>query len=150
MSLKFTDRFCGVSNSFVKRTAGGTPSGTGSLQVKSTGVSGLSSSSSIPQATAAPQSIQKSVQNAGSNSRLQSPAIAKPVKIEGDVKPDIARVAEKEKVPRPLPNNKKGQNDKSASVSGGSLASMWGRASTKPKPDVSLVQADKAKQSSSG
>lgn len=150
VSILNLDRFCGVSNSFVKRTAGGTPSGTGNLQVKSTGVSGLSSSSSIPRATAAPQPIQKNVQNAGSNAVVQSPSIAKPVKSEGHVKPDLAKVAEKQKVPRSLPNNKKGQNDKNSSGTGGSLASMWGRASSKPKPDACLVVADKAKQGSSG
>ncbi|XP_047962225.1 uncharacterized protein LOC125207065 [Salvia hispanica] len=142
------NRFCGVSNSFVKRTVGGTPLGTGSIQMKSTRVSGLSSSS-IPQATADPRSIQKNSQNAGLNPGAQPPNTAKPVKTEGNVKPDLAQVAEKEKVPRPLPNNKKGQNNKNSSGSGGSLASMWGRASAKPKPDACLVQAEKAKQGSS-
>ncbi|XP_042024672.1 DNA polymerase delta subunit 3-like [Salvia splendens] len=142
------NRFCGVSNSFVKRTVGGTPLGTGSLQVKSTRVSGLSSSS-IPQATADPRSIQNNFQNAGSNPGDQAPNTAKPVKTEGNVKPDLAQIADKEKVPRQLPNNKKGQNNKNSSGSGGSLASMWGRASAKPKPDACLVQAEKARQGSS-
>ncbi|KAG6397861.1 hypothetical protein SASPL_139311 [Salvia splendens] len=142
------NRFCGVSNSFVKRTVGETPLGSGSIQVKSTRVSGLSSCS-IPQATADPRSIQKNYQNAGSNPGAQSPNTAKPVKTEGNVKPDLAQVAEKEKVPRPLPNNKNGQNNKNSSGSGGSLASMWGRASAKPKPDACLVQAEKARQGSS-
>ncbi|KAG6395582.1 hypothetical protein SASPL_141705 [Salvia splendens] len=148
MQRKHTDRFCGVSNSFVKRTVGGTPLGTGSLQVKSTRVSGLSSSS-IPQATADPRSIQNNFQNAGSNPGDQAPNTAKPVKTEGNVKPDLAQIADKEKVPRQLPNNKKGQNNKNSSGSGGSLASMWGRASAKPKPDACLVQAEKARQGSS-
>ncbi|KAL1537687.1 hypothetical protein AAHA92_30174 [Salvia divinorum] len=113
------NRFCGVSNSSVKRTVGGTPS--------------------IPQAIAAPQSIQKKFQNAGSNA----------VKTEGNVKANLAQVPERDKVPRSLPNNKKGQNDKNSSGSGGSLASMWGRASAVPKPDACLVQADKARQGSS-
>ncbi|KAL1537953.1 DNA polymerase delta subunit 3-like [Salvia divinorum] len=141
------NRFCGVSNSFVKRTVGGTPLGSGSLQVKSTRVSGLSSSS-IPQATADPRSIQKNFQNAGSNPGAQPLNTEKPVKTEGNVKPDPAQVAEKEKVPRPLLNNKKGQNNKNSSGSGGSLASMWGRASAKPKPDACLAQAEKARQGS--
>lgn len=64
----------------------------------------------------------------------------------GDVKDDksdsIGRVhgpvskpsADKEKIPS-LPSNKiKGQNDKSSTGNGGSLANLWGRASTKPKP----------------
>ncbi|XP_047955739.1 uncharacterized protein LOC125201604 [Salvia hispanica] len=113
------NRFCGVSNSSVTRTVGGTPS--------------------IPQAIAAPQSIQKKFMNAGSNA----------VKTEGYVKPDLAQVSERDKVPRSLPNNKKGQNDQKSSGSGSSLASMWGRASAAPKPDACLVQADKARQGSS-
>lgn len=122
--------------------------GTGSIQVKSTRVSGLLSSS-IPQATADPRSLQKNSQNAGLNPGAQPPNTAKPVKTEGK-NPDLAQVAEKEKVSRPLPNNKKGQNNKNSSGSGGSLASMWGRASAKPKPDACLVQAEKARQGSSG
>ncbi|KAH6785309.1 hypothetical protein C2S51_037764 [Perilla frutescens var. frutescens] len=146
------NRFCGVVNSFVKRTGGATPLGNGSLQLKSTGVSGLSSSYSTPQTAAAPKSIQKNVQNAGSNAGVQSLSIAKPVKTEGHVKPDLAegaQVAEKEKVPRSLPNNKKTQSGKTSSGTGGALASMWGRAPTKPKPDASLVQADNSRQNSS-
>lgn len=142
ISLNFTDRFCGVSNSFVKRTTGETPLDTGTLQVKSTGVSGLSSSYSVLQTKAIPQSLQKKVQQSSSNAGVHSPDIAKPVKTEGNVKlnlEQVAQQADKEKIPRLLPNNKKGQSDKNSSGTGGALASMWGRASAKPKPDASLA-----------
>ncbi|KAL8507651.1 hypothetical protein ACS0TY_018259 [Phlomoides rotata] len=144
------NRFCGVSNPFVKRTAGETPLGSGTLQVKSTGLSGLSSSFSINQLTTVPQSLKKKVQKSSSDAGVQPSDTAKPVKTEDPVKLDLeqrAQQSDKEKVPRSFPNNKKDLNGKNTSGTGGALANMWGRASTKPKPDA-LVQANNSKQNS--
>lgn len=152
-SLNLSDRFGGVSNPFVKRTTGETPLGSGTLQVKSSGLSGLSSSFPINQRTAVPQSLEKKVQKSSSNAGVQPPDIAKPVKTEDHVKLDLeqgAQQSDKEKVPRSLPNNKKDQNGKNTSGTGGALASMWGRASAKPKSDASLVQANNSKQNTAG
>ncbi|KAK6157070.1 hypothetical protein DH2020_011318 [Rehmannia glutinosa] len=106
------NRFCGVSNSLVKRAAGGTSLGTGTLQVKTTGVSG-------------------GLQSCKARSRTGGQL-----------------AADKEKVPQLLRNNKKGQNDKNSSGTGGALASMWGRASAKPKPEAALPQANNSRQNS--
>ncbi|KAI3457615.1 hypothetical protein Pfo_014278 [Paulownia fortunei] len=146
------NRFCGVSNSFVKRTAGKTPLGTGTLQVKTTAVSGLSTSYSAHQTRAIPQPMQKKVQQSSPNAGMQSPDITKTVKTESDVKLDREQgaqlAADKEKVPQLLPNNKKGQSDKNSSGTGGALASMWGRASVKSKPDAPLAQANNSRKNS--
>ncbi|KAK6134983.1 hypothetical protein DH2020_031267 [Rehmannia glutinosa] len=133
------NRFCGVSNSLVKRAAGGTSLGTGTLQVKTTGVSGGSTSYSAHQTTA----ISKP---------LEPPDITKTVKSESHVKLDREQggqlAADKEKVPQLLRNNKKGQTDKNSPGTGGALASMWGRASAKPKPEAALAQANNSRQNS--
>ncbi|KAL4562205.1 hypothetical protein LXL04_034403 [Taraxacum kok-saghyz] len=47
---------------------------------------------------------------------------------------EVKPVPHKEKLPQ-IPNKKKPQNDKTSSMNLGSLATMWGRASSKPKPD---------------
>ncbi|KAL3646226.1 hypothetical protein CASFOL_011406 [Castilleja foliolosa] len=124
------NRFCGVSNSFVKRTA---PLGTGT-------VLGASTSYSARQTTPIPKPQQP----------INS---ATTVKIESHVKRDREQggqlAADKEKGPQLPPNNKKGKTDKNSSgTGGGALANMWGRASTKPKPEAALPQANISKQNS--
>ncbi|CAH1449995.1 unnamed protein product [Lactuca virosa] len=110
------NRFCGVSNSFVKRNAEGTPIvSKASFQEKK-----------VEQSNPKPDKG-KDVQN-GSH-RAQA--------IEQEVKP----VPKKEQAPQ-LPNKKKAQNDKTSSGTSGSLASMWGRASAKPKPESAPVKTD--------
>lgn len=52
-------------------------------------------------------------------------------------------VKEKAAKPSPIisePSKVKGQNGKSSSGNSGSLANMWGRASTKPKPVVETAE----------
>ncbi|KAL7129424.1 hypothetical protein ABFS83_13G065200 [Erythranthe nasuta] len=117
------NRFCGVSSSFIKRIGGEAPLGTAN------------------QTMAIPQPPAKKVQQS-------SPNFTGTVKTESHVKvdrePGVKLAAGKEKVPLILPN-KKGQSDKSSSGNGSGLASMWGRASTKPKPETPLAQANNSK-----
>ncbi|KAI3509754.1 hypothetical protein L1887_25276 [Cichorium endivia] len=103
------NRFCGVSNSFVKRNTEGTPiNNTTSLQEKK-----------VEQSNPKPDKG-KDVQNGSHKAQV----------LKQEVKP----VPQKEQAPQ-LPNKKKPQNDKTSSGTSGSLASMWGRASAKPKPN---------------
>lgn len=122
--------------------------------MKTTGFSGLSKSCSSHQNVAIPLQPQKKVEHSSPNAGLQSFDTAKAVKTERAEKPDreqgLQLATDKEKVPKVLPKNKKGQSDKSSSVTGGALANMWGRASTKSKPDAPLAQADNSRQSSAG
>ncbi|XP_073029163.1 uncharacterized protein [Primulina eburnea] len=146
------NRFSGVSNSFVKRNAGKTPLASASMQSKAAKISGLSVSFSSHGTAEIPRPQQKKVQHSSPNVGMTSPSIVKNVKSESDVKLDPVQdpqfVASEEKVPLLLPKKKKDPNDKNSSGTGGSLASMWGRASAKSNPDVTSARADSSKQKS--
>lgn len=131
------NRFCGISNSFVKRTAEGAPVSNVASQPKTTGLLGPSKSISAHQTIAVQQPQERKVQQSSPKVSLQSPSVVTDVKDEsnGTRAHDQASKppADKGKAP-PLPaNKKKGQNDKSSGTEG-SLANMWGRASVKSKP----------------
>lgn len=133
------NRFCGISNTFVKRNVDGTPSTVANPLPKTVGGLGQAKSSSV-QNTIVPQSQQYKAQQSSERVGLQSPNVVKDVENEGTgtgVRGQSTNPpAEKEKYP-PLPAGKnKAQNGKSASDTGGSLANFWGRASAKAKPSV--------------
>ncbi|KAI3809615.1 hypothetical protein L1987_19211 [Smallanthus sonchifolius] len=113
------NRFCGISNSFVKRNADGVvPS------LKNVGIYGLS--------------------RTDSGNQISDTSLGKERKIEQlDPKPNQDKVVQngshKEQV---LQTKNKNQNNKNASGASGSLASMWGRASAKPKPDFTSAKVD--------
>lgn len=108
------NRFCGISNSFVWRNVDGPT--VGEEPTKSNLVNQPSKSiacDSIDKVDTKPQNVVKEVESESNG---------------------IGNTADKEKA-LPLPTGKKKvQADKSGSVTGGSLASLWGRASAKPKP----------------
>ncbi|KAL7087521.1 hypothetical protein ACP275_13G072100 [Erythranthe tilingii] len=121
------NRFCGVSSSFIKRIGGEAPLGT------------------AHQTTAIPQLPAKKVQQSSPNAGIDfTRAVKTESRVKVDRDPGVKLAAGKEKVPLILPN-KKGQSDKSSSGNGSALASMWGRASTKPKPETPLAQANNSK-----
>ncbi|GJW47877.1 DNA-directed DNA polymerase [Tanacetum coccineum] len=121
------NRFCGVSNSFVKRNTEGTPGTSTGPSLKNVGIPGPSKSN---------------ISNQTSNSSLHQ---EKKVDLS-DPKPDQGKIIQsgnhKEQVPQFPNNKKKAQNDKSSSGTASMLASMWGRASAKPKPEPASVKAD--------
>ncbi|KAM7495379.1 hypothetical protein LguiB_029988 [Lonicera macranthoides] len=133
------NRFCGVSSSFVKRNTDGTPVSTSTPQAKTEGVPGPSSRNSAQETATIPKPQQRKIQQSSPNVGGQSSSVAKDVK-SGAQEQDGKSTADKENVPQLPANKKKGQDDKSSTRSGGSLASMWGRASAKPKP--SFVPAE--------
>ncbi|XP_022846132.1 uncharacterized protein LOC111368878 isoform X2 [Olea europaea var. sylvestris] len=138
------NRFCGVSNSFVKRNAGGKLLGAPGPQAKSSEVSGTSkNNSALEIALLHPQ--QQVVQQSSS---ITSPGMVKDVKSECYVRVDNEKrakpAADKEKVPQLVPNKKKTQSDKKNSGTGGALANMWGNASAKLKPDGASAQCKNA------
>ncbi|PWA54859.1 DNA-directed DNA polymerase [Artemisia annua] len=121
------NRFCGVSNSFVKRNTEGTPGTSTGSSLKIVGIPGPSRSN---------------ISNQTSNSSLhQEKKVDLPYP-----KPDQGKIIQsgnhKEQVPQFPNNKKKAQNDKSSSGTASMLASMWGRASAKPKPEPASVKAD--------
>ncbi|XP_019249472.1 PREDICTED: uncharacterized protein LOC109228738 isoform X2 [Nicotiana attenuata] len=136
------NRFCGVSNPFVKRNGGGTIPSTATVPQVKSGALGLRKSNSTAQA----QPEQKKVQ-------VPSPSANVPSTNVVDAKSESRGTsgpgqgsklaAEKDKVAQ-LPAAKKiVQSDKSSAKNGGALANMWGRVSTKPKADsVSAATSD--------
>ncbi|KAJ9183012.1 hypothetical protein P3X46_006933 [Hevea brasiliensis] len=137
------NRFCGILNPFVKRNVDGTPINNTTLQPKSVRILGPSKSNSAHENIIVPPPQQVKVDQSGPKVGQQSTNLVKDIKTESHgtgvhyqaSKPSLDR----EKVP-PLPTNeKKGQNDKSSIGNGGSLASLWGRASAKSK--VTLAPA---------
>ncbi|KAK1424063.1 hypothetical protein QVD17_19375 [Tagetes erecta] len=118
------NRFCGVSNSFVKRNTEGQPVNSTGQQLKNVGIQGQSRVTSMKQTPDA--SLAKEKKNE-----------------QSDAKPNqginVQSGSHKEQVPQ---NKKKVQNDKVSSGTSSSLASMWGRASAKPKPEPVSVKTD--------
>ncbi|TYH74391.1 hypothetical protein ES332_D05G395600v1 [Gossypium tomentosum] len=130
------NRFCGISNSFVKRNVDGTPAKVATAQPNSVGISGLSIHNSA-QFSAPLPSQQNKVQQSSSKVAQKPPIVVKGIKsdsISGGVH-DLATKpsADKEKNTSFPSNKKKGQNDKGSTGNGGSLANFWDRASAKPK-----------------
>ncbi|CAJ2659596.1 unnamed protein product [Trifolium pratense] len=129
------NRFCGISNTFVRRNVDGQPAVSATPQIKS--VVGLGSTKS--------NVVQPPPKNIAHNSiakvDLKSQNVVKDVKSESNgtgntvVHENINKpTAEKEKSLLLPTGKKKVQADKNGSATGGSLASFWGRPSAKPKP----------------
>ncbi|KAK6229272.1 hypothetical protein SCA6_018223 [Theobroma cacao] len=137
------NRFCGILTSFVKRNVNGTSVRVAAVQPKSVGISGPPKHNSAQNNAALP-SQQNKVQQSSLKVAQQPPSVVKDVKSNstdiGVHDPASKPSADKEKISSLSSNKKKDQNDKSSTASGGSLANLWGRASTKPKP--SCVPAD--------
>lgn len=115
------NRFCGISNSFVKRNIEGKHATTAGPPLKSVGLHGPSKTNSCNQTSNISTRQEKKVD-------------------QSDHKP----VAHKEQILQVPTNKKKVQNDKNSSGTTSSLASMWGRASAKPKPDSASLKTDNA------
>lgn len=129
-------RFCGISNSFVKRNVEGTPLDISSSHLKSEVNLGLKSNLAH-QSITVPQSLQNKGQQSSSKADLLSPSVAKDVKSESNGSEVHAQASKPpgDKKNTSLPaEEKKVQNGKGSSSTGGSLATFWSRASAKSKP----------------
>ncbi|EXC05378.1 DNA polymerase delta subunit 3 [Morus notabilis] len=129
------NRFCAISNSFIKRNVEGTPSSVSAAQFQSGVGVGLSKSGLTSQKIAAPQSLQQKGEKYSSKVGFPSPNLVKDVKSENTGLQDPVNQAptNKEKVPSMAANKKKVQNGKGSSGTEGSLANFWSRASAKTK-----------------
>lgn len=126
-------RFCGISNSFVRRTVDGTPVVSATPQTKSV-VDTVPKKSNIVHQP--PKNI---THDSTAKVDLKSQNGLKDVKSENNGTGNTGAhdninkpTAEKEKALPLATGKKKVQADKSGS--GGSLASFWGRPNAKPKP----------------
>lgn len=130
-------RFCGISNSFVKRNFEGSSVNTAVTQSKSSGHTGLSKITCAPQKTAAEIPQQIKVQQSSPNVNLKSPNVPRDVKSENNGTGTHFQItkppADQEKAIQSGVGKKKGQSDRNSSETGSSLANLWGRASAKSK-----------------
>ncbi|KAF8413698.1 hypothetical protein HHK36_001690 [Tetracentron sinense] len=140
------NRFCGVSNSFVKRNVEGTSDGVAILQIKTAVVTGPSRSNFAHQIPSVPQPQQGKFDQVTPKNGLQSsPVVTKEIKSESNAAEVHAQASkpfkDKEDVVGPA-NKKKGSNEKDSSGTGGSLANLWGRASAKSKPSCPSAETN--------
>ncbi|KAH9604742.1 hypothetical protein KSS87_021798 [Heliosperma pusillum] len=135
------NRFCGVPNLFVKRDA----DGVASLPVPATmargpGASGQAIGSLAKQISSIPQP-QKKLPDSSPNLGLQSSNTTSTKNVtDKTAGHDLQKEVNKDKLPAP-PSKNRGHNDKSPA--GGSLANLWGRASSKSnssKEDKDVAQ----------
>ncbi|TYH29941.1 hypothetical protein ES288_A01G054000v1 [Gossypium darwinii] len=129
------NRFCGISASFVKRNVDGTTARVAAAQPDSAGTSGPSKQNSS-QTNAALPSQQNKVLQSSSKVAQHTPIMVKDVKSDGirEVHNLAVKPSTDKKKTTSLPSNKnKDQNGKSSTGNEGSLATLWGRACTKPK-----------------
>lgn len=135
-------RFCGVTNSFVKRNANGEP-GSVAPQLPKIGL-GVTVSSKTNGAhpdpdpvPLVPQPQQGQAQQPNPKLGLQSPTVASADDNTGNNALEVHAESGKphtDKATAVPVNKKKVQNEKTSSGAGGSLANLWGRASAKSKP----------------
>lgn len=124
------NRFCGISNSFVKRNVDGTLVSIPAAQPKTAGISGPSKNSSAQTNVSLPFQ-QNKVEQSSSKAAVKSSGDNTGRSLHDQA---TNSSADKGKIPNFPSDKKKGQIDKSSSGSAGSLANLWDRASTKSKP----------------
>ncbi|PON98491.1 DNA polymerase subunit Cdc [Trema orientale] len=131
------NRFCAISNSFIKRNVEGTPLSVSAPQLQSGVGLGQSKSNLTHQNAAVQQSLQDKKEQFSSKLSVPSPNVVKEVKSESNGTGVNGQVnkppTNKEKVPSVPANKKKVLNNKSSSGTEGSLANFWSRASAKSK-----------------
>ncbi|WCJ32296.1 DNA-directed DNA polymerase [Euphorbia peplus] len=129
------NRFCGIRNSFVQRKVDGTPVSNAASQPKNVGTPGPSSSKSANENVKMDQRIKD---------EKSGPVVLQPTNSVKDVKAESHGEVVHNQTSKPpadrakaslIPaNGKKDQKNKSSTGNGGgSLANLWGRASTKSK-----------------
>ncbi|XP_012074562.1 uncharacterized protein LOC105636001 isoform X2 [Jatropha curcas] len=133
------NRFCGVRNPFVKRNVDGTPVSNAAAQNQSMGISGPSKSNLSSENNMVLLAHQIKVEQSGPKVGPQSSNLVKDVKIEslgrGVHNQSSKPHSDREKAHPNPSSGKNGQSDKNSNENGGSLASLWGRASAKSKPN---------------
>ncbi|KAK1404899.1 DNA polymerase delta subunit 3 [Heracleum sosnowskyi] len=141
------NRLCRISNSFVKRNVEETHDG--STAVLNSNSTVVASKVDPAHKTAIPQPQQKNQQQISPHFGQQSSNEVKNVNNSHHtgVHEEASKPAtEREKVLQfPVDKKKDPQNNKVSSGTGGSLATMWGRVSAKPKPVEAPAETSKTK-----
>lgn len=130
-------RFCGISNSYVKRSTDEIPASVAAPQPKSAVDGESTKKKTTCQNTTVPQPHKSEMQKVSPNVGLQSPTVVKEVKSESNHTEPFHQaskpIAAKEKIVSLPASKKKAQSDKTSSSTGGSLANLWGRVPAKSK-----------------
>ncbi|XP_056173402.1 uncharacterized protein LOC115681277 isoform X2 [Syzygium oleosum] len=142
------NRFCAVANPFVKRSADRELSDLGAPKLNGARASGPSNT--VHQKVNPPQP--RKIEQTSQKKLEQSVDVLKHANSEGNgagVHDQASKLpADKEKVTN-LPASKKlGQNGKNSSTAGGSLANLWGRASTTTKSSAGPAENSSSAPSS--
>ncbi|KAJ4837384.1 hypothetical protein Tsubulata_006286 [Turnera subulata] len=141
-------RFCGILNSFVKRTVDGTDISAAASHPKGVEVSEPPKSNSTRQSITVPPPMPVKLPQRGLSVSPKSTNVINDVKTESTEEPASEPPAEKLKVTHDSTANKtKGQIVKDF-VNGGSLANLWGRASAKSKPSTKAAEDNKLSSNS--
>lgn len=131
------NRFCGISNSYVKRSTDEIPASVATPQPKSAVDGESTKKKTTCQNTTVPQPHKSEMQKVSPNVGLQSPTVVKEVKSESNHTEPFHQaskpIAAKEKIASLPASKKKAQSDKTSSSTGGSLANLWGRVPAKSK-----------------
>ncbi|GAV60698.1 CDC27 domain-containing protein [Cephalotus follicularis] len=135
------NRFCGISNSFVKRNAEQAPLSIAAPQSKSAGSAGLDKSNILHKNIAVSPPQQTKVQKASPTVSMQSSKSER--NSTGTNSHASKPPVDKEIIPPVTANGNKRQNGKSSSEGGGSLANLWDRASAKSKPNCAPAENNK-------
>ncbi|VVA95774.1 unnamed protein product [Arabis nemorensis] len=131
------NRFCGISNSFVKRNLEGATANVTSLQTESAKTTVQSKSGFNCQEGTVPL-------NQGKGFQQPIPNVSHQAKSETNTAPaqnqSVKSSSDKEK-PLPVPANKKnGQGEKSVTGTGGLLKNMWGRVPAKTEGENATIE----------
>ncbi|KAL8131850.1 uncharacterized protein LOC141711738 isoform X2 [Apium graveolens] len=142
------NRLCRISNSFVKRNVEGTYDGSTAVLNSNSTVSVASQVNPAHKSASVPQPQKKNQQKISPPVGQQSSNEVKNVNISHHkgVHEEASKPAtEREKVVQFPADKKDPQNNKLSSGTGGSLATMWGRVSAKPKPVEAPAETSKSK-----
>lgn len=144
-------RFCGVSNTTVKRNAGGMHA-IPTLEVKSAGVLGQVKNTTVQQTSTFLHSQPKMIQQSSPSCSMRSLGSAKVVKTVSNSTSAHEQNSKSAEDKRNIPQLtvKKGPNDKKSSVTGNKLANMWGCASAKLKGESAASKANDSLPNSAG
>lgn len=127
------NRFCGVSNSFVKRNVEGASIAVPVPQTKGVGMPGQAVGSLANQSRSTMQPEPIKLDQASPKLPLQSSTVTTSGTEAGRSGTCELEIKESDKNKTYLPIKKKGQSDSSSAKTGSSLANLWGRASSKSK-----------------
>lgn len=145
-------RFCGVSNSTVKRNDGGIHA-IPTLEVKDAGVQVQVKNTAVQQTSTLVHTQPKMIQQSSTiSSGMRSLGSAKVVKTDNNSTSAYEQNSKSAENKRNIPQLpvKKGPHDKNFSVTGSKLPNMWVCTSAKPKGECAASKANDSLPNSSG